>query len=114
MNLEFEQLEGGIRLIRLSGELDIIGTGQVETKVAAYSAVDGVRLLIDLSGVSFLASIGIRMLMLTAKSIARRGGKMGLLSPNERVREILDITGIPVVIPIYDSLEEAQAAMLAN
>jgi anti-anti-sigma factor len=63
--------------------------------------------------VDFLASIGIRLLMLTAKSVVSRGGRMVLLNPIPEVQNILEITGIPAIIPIYSSLESAETILLA-
>jgi anti-sigma B factor antagonist len=113
MELQYSELENGIRLIRLKGQLDIIGTGQIETKFAAYGAGDRVRVIVDLSEVDFLASIGIRLLTLTAKSIASRGGKMVLLNPVPDVQHVLEVTGIPAMIPIYWHLESAETILLA-
>jgi anti-anti-sigma regulatory factor len=49
---------------------------------------------------------------LTAKSIASRGGRMVLLSPIPEVLNVLEITGIPAIIPIYSSLESAETVLL--
>lgn len=114
MKLEFSELNGSTRLIKLSGRLDIIGTGEIETRFAGYCAVNQCRVLVDLSGVDFLASIGIRSLVINAKSVANRGGKMFILNPSPDVRHVLDISGIPPIIPIHDSLDSAQAASLAH
>ncbi|MBK8420777.1 MAG: STAS domain-containing protein [Anaerolineales bacterium] len=70
-------------------------------------------MIIDLSEVNFLAPIGIRLLMINAKSIATRGGKIVLLSPSPEVKSVLEITGIPAIIPIYDGYESAEAVLLA-
>jgi len=113
MELQYSELENNIRLIRLIGKLDIVGTGAIETKLASYCAGDGVRVAVDLSGVDFLASIGIRLLTLTARSVTSRGGKMVLIDPMPDVQSVLDITGIPAIIPIYSQLESAKAALLA-
>jgi anti-sigma B factor antagonist len=112
MELHFSETNN-IRLIKLNGRLDIIGTGAIETKFTGYCAGDNVRVVVDLSDVNFLASIGIRLLMLTAKSLANRGGKMVLLKPTPDVRGVLEITGIPAIIPIYDSFESAETVLLA-
>src|SRR4029453_11841089 len=101
MELEYSELENKIRLIKLIGKLDIVGTGAIETKLAGYCAGDGVRVVVDLSEVDFLASIGIRLLTLTAKSVASRGGKMVIINPTSEVQNVLEITGIPAIIPIY-------------
>jgi anti-anti-sigma regulatory factor len=53
------------------------------------------------------------MLMLTAKSIASRAGKLALINPTPDVRGVLDITGITGIIPIHESLESAEAELLA-
>jgi anti-sigma B factor antagonist len=114
MNMDYSELDNGIGLIKLDGKLDIIGTGEIETKFAGYCAGDKVRVVVDLSEVSFLASIGIRLLILTAKSVASRGGKMILLNPTAEVHHVLEITGIPAIIPIYSQLESAETVLLAS
>jgi anti-sigma B factor antagonist len=113
MELQYSELESGIRLIKLKGELDIIGTGQIETKFTGFCAGNNVRVVVDLSEVTFLASIGIRLLTLTAKSIVSRGGKIVLLNPIPEVQHVLEVTGIPAMIPIYWHLESAETILLA-
>jgi anti-anti-sigma factor len=112
MELQYSELANNIRLIKLDGKLDITGVGQIETPFAAYCAGDGVRVVVDLTGVDFLASIGIRFLTLTAKSIMSRGGKIVLLNPMPDVQHVLEITGIPEIIPIYSHLESAETILL--
>jgi anti-sigma B factor antagonist len=114
MEMRYSELNNGISLIKLSGKLDIIGTGEIETKFTGCCAGDKVRVVVDLSEVDFLASIGIRLLVLTAKSIASRGGKMALLSLNPEVQQVLEITGIPAIISVYSSLESAEAMLMAS
>ncbi len=70
-------------------------------------------MVVDLSGVDFLASIGIRLLTLTAKLVASRGGKMVILNPTPEVEHVLDVTGIPAIIPIYSHLESAETVLMA-
>ena len=114
MELQYSELENGIRLIKLKGRFDIVGTGEIETKFAGYCAGNAVRIVVDLSEVDFLASIGIRLLILTAKSIASRGGKMVLLNPTPEVQDVLEIAGIPAIIPIYSHLESAETILMAS
>ena len=114
MELHYSDLDNNIRMIKLVGELDILGVGKIETPFTGYCAGENPRVLVDLSEVAFLASIGIRMLTLTAKSVVSRGGRMVLLHPTPDVRHVLEITGIPAIIPIYDGLESAQTVLLAS
>lgn len=111
MDLQYSEMETGIRLIKLIGRLDITGVGAIENSFSGHSAGENPRVIIDLSDVEFLASIGIRLLTLSAKSIASRGGRMVLLSPNPDVKDVLDITGVPAIIPLYYDLKSATAAL---
>jgi anti-sigma B factor antagonist len=114
MDLQYSELDNNIRLIKLNGRLDISGTSEIETKFAAYCGGEKVRVVVDLAEVDFLASIGIRLLMLNAKSVASRGGKMVLLNPTPDVQNVLEITGIPAIIPIYSHFESAETILMAS
>ena len=113
MELQYSEVESNLRLIKLVGRLDISGVSAIETQFSDYSAGESPRLIVDLSDVEFLASIGIRLLTLNAKSIASRGGRMVLLNPKSEIKDVLDITGIPAMIPIYMDLKSAEAALKA-
>jgi anti-anti-sigma factor len=114
MELQYSERENNIKVIKLIGKLDIIGVGEIETKFSGYCAGENPRVLVDLSGMEFLASIGIRLLVLNAKSITSRGGRMVMVNPIHEVRDVLEVTGIPAVIPIYDGLESAEAVLLGG
>jgi anti-anti-sigma factor len=113
MELQYSELDNNIRLIKLHGKLDIVGTGEIETRFTGYCGGENARVAVDLSDVEFLASIGIRLLTLTAKSVVGRGGKMVLLNPNPDVHRVLDVTGIPGIIPVHSHIESAQSALLS-
>lgn len=113
MELQYSELDHQVRLIKLIGSLDISGAGAIETKFAAYCSGEHARVIVDLSQLDFLASIGIRLLTINAKSLASRGGRMALLSPTPEVRKTLEVTGIPDLIPVYDAIEPAEAVLLA-
>ena len=113
MEIQYTEFDNGIRLIKLIGQLDIMGVNEIEIKFAGYCSGENARVLVDLSQVDFLASIGIRLLTSNAKSLLSRNGRMVLLSPTSDVRSVLDMTGIPGIIPVYEQLESAEAVLLA-
>jgi len=101
MNLEYSELKDGIRLIKLEGRLDLNGTYSIEVQFVNRCVGDKVRVLVDLSEVSYVSSVGIPMLVNTAKSVVSRGGKMAFLNPHENVVKVLELVGVTQVIPIY-------------
>ena len=114
MQLQYNELDNNIRCIKLIGKLDIIGAGEIETEFAGYCSGEKPRVLVDLSEVDFLASIGIRTLVLTTKSVASRCWKMALVSPSLDVQNVLEVTGIPAIIPIYSDLKTAKVGILSE
>ena len=113
MNLQFNELENGIRLIKFIGALDLTGSYGIEVEFVHQCQGDNVRVLADLSEVDYISSIGVHMLVNAANSISRRGGKIALLNPQRDVMDVLEMIGIPQIIPIYSDLESAKAGLLA-
>ncbi|HEY1505264.1 MAG TPA: STAS domain-containing protein [Stellaceae bacterium] len=112
MDMTVEELSGGTTLVALRGRLDVAGAGAIELK---FNATAGSRkaLVVDLSGVPFVASMGMRLLLLVGKTMAARGGKMALLSPLPEVASVLHTAGIDTIIPICTAREAAVAAVAA-
>lgn len=111
MRLESEWLDGHILKVTLDGRLDVEGTQAIDMKFTALTATRKAAILVDMSKVSFLASIGMRTLLTCAKAASHRGGKMVLLAPQPLVREVLDRTGVASLIPVLDDLDAAKAAL---
>jgi anti-anti-sigma factor len=107
MRLQYNELESGIRLIKLSGALDSDGTYSVEVEFVRLCTGENIYVLVDLSRVNYISSIGIPLLINSAKSIVRHGGKMALLNPQKAVEGMLELTGIPLIIPVYQNLNTA-------
>ena len=114
MEIHYRDLKDSMGLVHLIGSLDISGVGQIETRFAGYCAGEQPRVIVDLSEVDFMSSIGIRLLTLNAKSVATRGGKMVLLNPTPDVLSVLEITGIPAIIPIYSHIESAETVLRSS
>lgn len=98
MNIEHVSLPGDITKVRLIGSLDIAGAGKIDAPFAAIAAKNN-RVIIDFSQVSFLASIGIRLLVKAARAISGRGGKIAVYNLNADARKVLKSTGIDAIIP---------------
>ena len=114
MPIDFEDCSNDLRRIALSGRLDIPGTGEIDAKFTALAAAAERRVVVDLTGVSFLASIGIRAIITNAKAQQKRGGRMVLfVGDNAPVAKTLESTGIDTLVPMFATLAEAEQAALA-
>jgi anti-anti-sigma factor len=111
MELEARELEPGILGISLSGKMDAVGTQQIDLKFTALTATTKTAVLVDLSKVTLLASIGIRTLVSNARAQQRRGGSMVLYQPTGPVETVLKTTGIDEIIPIAHDMSAARRAL---
>ena len=109
MNINEEKLQNDIIKITLSGRMDIEGVGIIETKFSGMTASPRMAIIVDMSAVPYMSSIGIRTLMINAKAVGNRGGKFVLLNPQQNVRKVLEISGIDQIIPVSNDLNEAMA-----
>lgn len=112
MEFTATELKNGITLLKLQGRMDIMGVNGIETKFTGFCAGERPKIMVDMSGVDYLASIGIRLIVTNAKSILLRKGKMVLLNPAPEVMDVLEITDIPAIIPVYAQVESAEAVLL--
>jgi anti-sigma B factor antagonist len=94
--------------IAFVGKLDIQGAETISLPLATLSGAKK-NVVIDMSGVNFIASIGIRHLMSATKVLARRGGRLVLLKPTAPVLEVLQTSGITDLISIAASEDEVSA-----
>ena len=113
MPISILDLDGGVTKVVISGRIDVAGAHELEMPM---SIVGGSRraVVIDLSGVEFMASLGLRGIVVGAKAIFSKKGKVVLLSPRPHVEEVIVITGIDDLIPIFRDEAEAIAAVTAN
>jgi anti-anti-sigma factor len=103
-----------LRRVVLSGRLDMLGMEEVSLKLTSLTASKPLPVILDLRDVSFLASIGIRSIISSARALDRRGGRMViLLGDNELVKATLESTGIDDVIPMVSDADQAERDVLA-
>jgi anti-anti-sigma factor len=112
MLLTTEELPNGVTRAALNGRLDIAGSADVDLKLNVLAGSKK-KLILDLAEVSFVASIGMRLLVVCAKTVAIKGGKIALLSPVPNVETVLTTAGIDAIVPIQHDLASAVAAVSA-
>jgi anti-sigma B factor antagonist len=107
---------GGVRVIAVSGELDLNTAPQLEERLEAALAAGGSGLLLDLSGCEFIDSTGIGLIVrawqrLDADPDSDGEGRFALCGLSDQVRRLLEITGLQSSIPTYRSRDEALAGL---
>ena len=108
MDIQHSDLEG-TRIVKIAGRLDTAGVDAIETRFNALIVPGAKNVIVDLADVTFLASLGIRMLITTTRSLSRKGAKLVLYGATAAVNEILETTALHQIIPIAVTEHEALA-----
>jgi len=98
---------GEVRRVVLTGRLDTAGVDVVETRFGAAIVPNGKNTIVDLSEVTFLASMGIRMLISTTRALSRKGGKLVMYGAGPGVRDVIETTALTEIIPLAGNESEA-------
>ena len=105
---------GDLRRIMISGRLDVEGTDSVESQLIALAQAPKKSVVVDLPSLKFLASVGIRALITSAKAVKARGGKMVLVvRAGSTVMMSIKATGVDQLVPVYGSSVDAEKAAVA-
>ena len=112
MEMQIEELDPEITRAKLIGRMDYAGATEIDAQFMELAAQRKL-LLVDLSKVAFLASMGIRTLIMAAKVVKARGDRMVLFSPEMMVAKVLQTSGTDILIPVHYDLALACKALHA-
>jgi anti-sigma B factor antagonist len=99
---------GAWAIVAAHGEIDIASAPSL--REALDTVTDpGARVILDLSGVSFMDSTGLSVLISAYKRLVDAGGELRTVVSSGRIRTLLEITKLSGVLPLFGSVAEAQA-----
>lgn len=105
-----EQTIGAVQVLSLSGYLDGHTFVNLERRLEALLTNGARRMVIELSGLSYIASAGVGAFINMQHMLKKTGGNLQLVKPSDSVREIFSILGLDSLFVIHDTLESGLAA----
>ena len=103
----------GTVLLAVDGEIDTLTAARLQAglnEALEAAQADGADVVVDLSGVTFLASSGLAVLIGGARSLAELGGRLRLIAASRAVTRPLQVTGADALFDIHDDLAAALRA----
>jgi len=111
MKIEIETKElAGITVVYLSGQLGSTTYGEVSDRLVKMVEEGVEKILLNLKGLEFITSAGLRSILVPAKLQKGRSGQLRMCEANETVSEILKTSGFVDLIALHDSEGEAVSA----
>jgi anti-sigma B factor antagonist len=102
-------MSGDITIAKLEGEIDGKTAPLAQAQLSPL-VVDGCKLVLEMSGVSYMSSAGLRMLLSLRRQIPANG-KLVLAGLSEQLYDVMSITGFLDFFVVCATLEEALAAL---
>jgi anti-anti-sigma factor len=103
--------DGELAVVELSGEVDMANVQSARRQLVNAVPEDSRGIVLDLSGLIYLDSAGVRMLFDVSEQLEERGARVAAsIPPDASVRKILAITRLDTLIPVRDSVHEAAEA----
>jgi anti-sigma B factor antagonist len=102
--------QGGVSVVELSGDVDVGGAPELRNLLTGLLE-PGSRVVIDLSGVAFIDSSGVGLLVTAHRKAAEVGGELALAAPAGTVERVFELTRTNRLLRIFPTLEEGLAAV---
>ena len=106
--------DGPVVVVAPSGRIDHAQTPVFQEALAPFVTAckaGGAPLLIDFSGIEYISSVGLRALMLIARTVTAQKGRVAIAGLQPVVREVFEISRFHLVFKLYDDVAAGSAAL---
>ena len=109
MTIEIKKA-GAVTVAVISGDIDSKTAPQAQAQL--LSEIEStVRLVMDMSGVGFMSSAGLRMMLLMYRQATSKEGKIALVGLSDEIKDTMSMTGFLNFFVVADTLDEGLKAI---
>ncbi|HEY3415031.1 MAG TPA: STAS domain-containing protein [Armatimonadota bacterium] len=101
----------GVSVVTVQGEVDVYTAPRLKEEIHHSIDAGCTHLAIDLSGVAYMDSSGLGVLIGALKRVREEGGDLILSAPNPRIARIMDVTGLSRIFNVHSATDEAVATL---
>lgn len=108
---------GDVIVLGPTGRIDHLNADEFRhalEPLLADCVAGGPALLFDLSGLEYISSSGLRVLMIAAKQTRPQGGRVAVAAPQPVVEEVLSISRFNLVFPVHASVDDGVRALAGS
>lgn len=114
MRLEIVRIDADTTRLELEGRLDAGGCERIETQFTAAASAAGTHVLIDMAKVEYIGSLGIRLLIGSARVVQRRGRRMVIFAAGPQPLDVFETVALADLVPIVADQDAALALIAAG
>ncbi|WP_071458907.1 anti-sigma factor antagonist [Bacillus massilinigeriensis] len=106
MNISIDVKEiNSVSEIKVSGEIDAYTAPKLRETLFPMSEMNGVKMTVDLSGVSYMDSTGLGVFVGVFKNVRANEGEFKIVGLSSRLQRLFEITGLADIIDINSEIE---------
>ena len=109
--IKLEAAVGPVPTIAPRGALDLASSRGLQTRLAELAGEAGQEAILDLTGVTFIDSVGLGVVLKAASRFHRQAKRLLIVAPPGPVLRILEFAGVSDRLPVVPTLEEARAVV---
>lgn len=98
--------DNGLTILSVSGRLDASNAKDFDTGCEPYLHESN-RIVLDLTGLDYLSSAGLRSILLLAKQLKGLNGGLALAGLKGIVKEVFTLTRCDTIMPVFEKVEDA-------
>ncbi|HEX5320337.1 MAG TPA: STAS domain-containing protein [Stellaceae bacterium] len=99
----------GAAVVKLAGRFDSSVAASAETELSAALGAGAPHIAIDMTGLDYISSAGLRVLLVMARKVQQAAGKVALFGLNPNVREVFTVSGFDTIFSIQPDAAAALA-----
>ena len=96
-----------VKVLTFEGRLDTQTSPDAQQQLTRLIEEGETKILVNLEKIDYISSAGLRVLLVVAKQLKTTDGELRICSLNEVVKEVFDISGFDMILPISASESEA-------
>jgi anti-sigma B factor antagonist len=108
------EVDSDTHVIELGGEIDLYTAPEFKERMSEIIDEGKTRVVVDLSQATFIDSTTLGVLVGGVKRLRPAGGSLSLVSTDENITKIFEITGLDRVFPIHASRQDALEAIASS
>jgi anti-sigma B factor antagonist len=90
-------------VLALEGELDVANAADAQKRMLKLDVRPGGQLVLDLSGLTFMDSTGVRLILQASQHALMQGAELVVVRPPDRVMRVLELVGLDEQLDLVES-----------
>ena len=103
-----------VLVVDMAGRLDSVAVGDASDRMVAIAEGDNKRVVLNLAGVDYVSSAGLRVLLIAAKLLKTHRGELKLCAARSEIRKVIEMAGFNSLLNQFPSEQDAVTAFLGK